>query len=63
MQKEELVSLGVNWCLTTRKKRIRRSDILEVIGYFNDKDLFPLFFILLEIEYVLDKYEEYEEVR
>ena len=59
MEKEELISLGINWCLTTRKKRIWRSDILEVIGNFNDKGFFPLMYIEFEIEYVLNKYEGY----
>lgn len=61
MNSQELVSLGVNWCLTTRKKSIKRSDVLEILSQFNDKHIFPLFYILIDIEYILDKYERFEE--
>ena len=62
MNKNELSSIGINWCLTTKRKNFKRSDILEVLGEFNDENVFPLFFILGDIEYVLDNYEGFQEV-
>jgi len=64
IQKEEvekaymLAGLVMNWCLTTRKKTIWRSDILEELGRYNDSEeinykgflLFPMGLIEKELD-------------